>query len=71
MLKGVIMDPAMIMVLVLCAGVLALLTWFEVNSRRNEASNKQATTASQSSFEPLQKESQSRADSNVEKTKAA
>jgi Tfp pilus assembly protein PilV len=71
MLKGVIMDPAMIMVLVLCAGVLALLTWFELNSRRNEARNKQARTASQSSFEPLQKESQSRADSNVEKTKAA
>jgi hypothetical protein len=32
------MEPAMIMVLVLCAGVLALLVWFEVNSRRNEAS---------------------------------
>ena len=32
------MDSAMIMVLVLCAGVVALLVWFEVNSRRNEAS---------------------------------
>ena len=34
------MDPATILVLVLCAGVVALLTWFEVNSRRNEASKR-------------------------------
>ena len=65
------MEPAMIMVLVLCAGVLALLVWFEVNSRRNEASKRQATTPGQSTFEPLQKESQSRADPEVEKLKAA
>lgn len=65
------MEPAMIMVLVLCVGVLALLVWFEVNSRRNEASKKQATTPAQSTFERLQKESQSRADPEVEKPKAA
>jgi hypothetical protein len=65
------MEPATIMVLVLCAGVLALLVWFEVNSRRNEAGKKQATTPAQSTFEPLQKESQSSADPKVDKIKAA
>jgi len=34
------MDSATIVVLVLCAGVVALLIWFEINSRRNEASKK-------------------------------
>lgn len=29
------MDSATILVLLLCAGVVALLAWFEVNSRRN------------------------------------
>ena len=32
------MDSATILVLLLCAGVAALLIWFEINSRRNEAS---------------------------------
>ncbi len=36
------MDSATILVLVLCAGVVALLMWFEINSRRNEASKKAA-----------------------------
>jgi hypothetical protein len=31
------MDAAMIMVLILTAGVIALLAWFEINSRRNDA----------------------------------
>jgi len=35
------MDWATILVLVLCAGVVALLIWFENNSRRNEASEKE------------------------------
>lgn len=29
------MDAASILVMILCAGVVALLVWFEVNSRRN------------------------------------
>jgi hypothetical protein len=49
------MEPAMIMVLVLCAGVLALLLCFEVNSRRNQASKKQATMPAQSTFKPFAK----------------
>jgi Tfp pilus assembly protein PilV len=65
------MEPAMIMVLVLCAGVLALLVWFEVNSRRNEASKRHAATPVQSASEPLQKESHGRADLEIQKTKAA
>ena len=38
------MDSATILVLFLCAGVVALLIWFEINSRRNEA-NKKAKSA--------------------------
>lgn len=34
------MDPATILVAVLTAGVFALLVWFEVNSRQNEARRK-------------------------------
>ena len=38
------MDSATILVLLLCAGVVALLIWFEINSRRNDA-NKKAESA--------------------------
>jgi len=34
------MDPATILVLFLCAGVVALLIWFEINSLRNEDRSK-------------------------------
>lgn len=65
------MEPAMIMVLVLCAGVAALLVWFEINSRRNEASKKQTAKPVPSAPELLQKEFQSKTESEVEKPKAA
>jgi hypothetical protein len=65
------MDAATIMVLVLCAGGAALLVWFEISSRRNEATKKQTATPSQSTFEPLPKEAQTKAESEIEKTKAA
>ncbi len=64
------MEPAMIMVLVLCAGVLALLVWFEINSRRNEASKKQASTVGQSALSALQKKDQSKAESEIKKNAA-
>jgi hypothetical protein len=64
------MEPAMIMVLVLCAGVLALLVWFEVNSRRNEASKKQASSVGQSALSVLRKEDQSKAESEIKKDAA-
>lgn len=57
------MEAATIMVLVLTAGVFALLVWFEINSRRNEARKKQASDTSP--------EGQSEADSETENTKAA
>ena len=61
------MESAMIMVLVLCAGVVALLIWFEVNSRRNEASK----TAQSAGAETLPKESQTTVEPKGDKKKAA
>ena len=65
------MDPATILVLVLSAGVVALLVWFEINSRRNVASKKQMSTLAQSELSPLQKKAQSKVESEIDKTKAA
>ena len=61
------MDPATILVLVLCAGVVALLTWFEINWRRNEASK----TAQFAGVQTLPKESQTTVEANGDKRKAA
>ena len=61
------MDSATILVLVLCAGVVALLVWFEVNSRRNEASNKQRLTPDQFGMKSLQKEDQIKVKSDTKK----
>lgn len=65
------MDSAAILVLVLCAGVVALLAWFEVNSRRNEASNKQKSAPDQFGLKPLQNEGQIKVESDTQKKKAA
>jgi hypothetical protein len=64
------MEPETILVLVLSAGVVALLVWFEINSRRNEASKKQSSTL-QSALGPLRKKDQSKVESEIDKTKAA
>ena len=64
------MEPAMIMILVLCAGVAALLVWFDINSRRNKASKKRASTVGQSPPNALQKEDQSKAESEIKKKAA-
>ena len=37
------MDAATILVLILLGGVIALLVWFQMNSRRNEARRKQSS----------------------------
>jgi len=63
------MDPATILVLALCAGALALFLWFEINSRRNEASEKQASSAAQPDL--VSKESISKARPEIDETKAA
>ena len=65
------MDPATIMVLVLSVGVLALLVWFEINSRRNEARKKQLSPLAQAELGPLKKEAQSQVKSEIDTTKAA
>lgn len=39
------MDAATILVTILCVGVVILLVWFEMNSRRNQASMKTAVSA--------------------------
>lgn len=63
------MDPATILVLALCAGAVALFVWFEINSRRNEASNKQASSAAQPGL--VSKDGTSKARSETDETKAA
>ena len=64
------MEASTILVLVLSAGVAALLVWFEINSHRNEACKKQMARPAQS-VEPLQKEGGSKVESEIEKTNAA
>lgn len=64
------MEPATILVLVLCAGVVALLVWFEINSRRNEARKKPTSTVAQSVLTPLHKETQGKSESGVKKNAA-
>jgi hypothetical protein len=64
------MEPAMIMVLALCAGVLALLVWFEINSRRNKASKKLTSTLAQPTPGSLQKKEQRKAESEIKKNAA-
>lgn len=61
------MDAAMILVLVLFAGVVALLVWFEINSVRNDARQK----AKSASAEVLAKESQNTVEPTADKKKAA
>jgi hypothetical protein len=46
------MDAASILVLVLTGGVVALLIWFEVNSRRNDARDKTSAPMSVNSDTP-------------------
>jgi hypothetical protein len=65
------MEPATILVLVLCAGGVALLVWFEVNSRRNEARKKQVPPLAQPEPSPLIKNARSKVESEIDKTNAA
>jgi len=61
------MDLATILVLLLCAGVVALLMWFEINSLRNEASKK----AKSADAETLPKENQIAVEPKGDTKKAA
>lgn len=61
------MDSVTILLLVLCAGVVALLIWFEIKWRRNEASK----TVQHAGVQTLPKESQATVEANRDKRKAA
>jgi hypothetical protein len=63
------MDAATIFVLILSAGVIALLAWFEINSRRNTARIESEST--QSGPQTSEKKTQTKADSDTGTRKAA
>jgi len=65
------MDPATIMVFVLSLGGLALLVWFEINSRRNEVRRKQGASALQPGVAHAGKQEPGQAEPGVDNTKAA
>ena len=65
------MDSATIVVLALSAGVIALLAWFEINSRRNAANMQSKSTLAQANPEAWKKKSQTAVESNSQKRKPA
>ena len=65
------MDAATILVLILTAGVVALLAWFEINSRRNTANMESKSTLTQKSLESLKKPNQTENVADTQKKKAA
>ena len=64
------MEPTTILGLVLIAGVFALLIWFEIDARQNEARMKQKVSDAQSESS-RQKEVESNVQSETEHRKAA
>lgn len=64
------MDASMILVLILTAGVVALLAWFEINSRRNDAHKNSTSTLAQPDLGTLKK-NQSEVESDSQRKKAA
>lgn len=64
------MDSATIIVSVLSAAVFAMLVWFEINSRRNEARIKQGPHTARP-LSGLRKESESNPQSAADKQRAA
>ena len=65
------MDAATILVLILTAGVIALLAWFEINSRRNDARMESNSALDQSGIESLKKTIQIDKEIDTQKKKAA
>lgn len=65
------MDAATILVLVLTAGVVALLAWFEIDSRRNTAKMASESTLTQTSVETLKKQNQTENEADTQRKKAA
>ena len=65
------MDAATILVLVLSAGVIALLAWFEINSRRNEANSGSKTIPAKLDPDTQKKKSHTEGESDTQNKKAA
>lgn len=65
------MDAATILVIVLIAGAIPLLVWFEVNSRRNAARKKQSASAAPADSSGGAREPAETDQAGVDKTKAA
>lgn len=65
------MDAASILVLVLCVGGLALLVWFEMNSRANTAKERQNASTAQPDMGAVGKQSTNTAASEAASKKAA
>lgn len=65
------MDAATILVLVLSAGVIALLAWFEINSRRNDAKLEPKSTLAQSGLESVRLKSKAEDESDTRRKRAA
>jgi hypothetical protein len=65
------MDAAMILVLILGAGVVALLVWFEINSRQNDARQSMKSDPAKSNLETFTNEGQPKFVSKSEEKKAA
>ncbi len=65
------MDAAMILVLVLIACVIALLAWFEINSRRNEAKMELKSTLAESGLESMKRNTKKEDEPKTPKAKAA
>lgn len=65
------MDAETILVLVLTAGIVALLAWFEINSRRNEAHKDSKSTPDQPSLESVKTRRDMEKESNVNRGRAA
>lgn len=66
--KGSNLDSAAVLVVLLTAGGIALLVWFEINSRRNSKGNEQVGSPAQSDTNSV---AVSKRRAEVEKTKAA
>jgi hypothetical protein len=65
------MDLEMVIVVVLSGGILALLVWFEVNSRRHEAGKEHASSPAHPHSPSGAKAHTNQAESENDKTKAA
>ncbi len=65
------MDAATIVVLMLTAGVVALLAWFEINSRRNTPKMESESTLTQTGVETLKEQNQIENVADTQRKKAA